>query len=393
LRTALLSTIERTDSGDTRAYLQLGGRKLIDWQLDLARDLGCERVICIADGPSSELDSFRLRVEQFGFEFHAIGGPLQLVGLVSADQELVVFGDGVVIDREFFSKKFTEKRGVMVVPADAGTDVGFERVDAQNAWGGLFVARAQIAEQLAEMPADSDTISLLLRMALQAGTKLVKIDAERLHDGTLLLATSSEVIQRREDLLLDRSSQRKSWMGPGNALAQTAARRMASKWISHGPTISLFAAILGLVGAVGLVLFSQHIWALAVLLLAALAGSFSVALFYLKAKLLGFERPRYLPISFNILIDLSLIVSIVFPLSQGWQQRLFLGVLLLGGWRMARLVSIEKLLPFWQDRSILLGILLAAAILGVSTFIIQILVLTALAYCLFLAGRKKITQA
>ena len=98
----------RLHSWESRAFQQMGGRCLIDWQLDLVRDLDCQRVICIAAGPSSQLDSFRNRVEQSGLEFHAIGGPLQLVSLVSADQELVVLGDGVIIDREFLLSAFAK---------------------------------------------------------------------------------------------------------------------------------------------------------------------------------------------------------------------------------------------------------------------------------------------
>jgi molybdopterin-guanine dinucleotide biosynthesis protein A len=393
MRTALLSTIEQTDKGETRAFLELGGRKLIDWQLDLVRDLGCERVICLAQGPSSELDNFRTRTERLGLEFHAIGGPLQLVGLVSADQELVVLGDGVVFDREFLKEAFTERRGVAVVPADAGIDARFERVDAQWAWGGLFIARAQIAEQLAEMPADSDTISLLLRMALQSGTRLVEIDAERLDDGSLLLATSGTIIENRENALLDRGVKQISWFGPGNALAQLAARKSAAKWISRGPQMSLATAIGAVLGAAALIQYSQLLWALVALFIAALVGSYSMALFSLKSKLLGVERPKYLYIIFNIIIDISLIISLTYPVDVGWQQRLFSAVTLLGGWRLAELLSSKKLESFWRDRSILIAILIFGLVLGLTSIIIQLLVLIALAFCLFLAGRSKITQA
>lgn len=393
MRTVLLSTIELTDQGETRAYLQLGGRKLIDWQLDLARDFGCQRVICIANGPSSELDGFRARVEQLGMEFHAIGGPLQLVGLVSADQDLLVLGDGVVIDREFLAESFPDRRGVAVVPASVGIDVGFERVDAENAWGGIFIARAQIAEQLAEMPADSDTISLLLRMALQAGTKLVPIDAERLEDGTLLLASTGQIIQSREKTLLDRSSQSKSWLGPGNAIAQLVARHMAKNWIARGPILSLVLTIAAFGAATVLILLLQQYWALVVLLFASLAGSFCLALFNLKAKLLGTERPKYLVLLFIYLTDISVIMSQVYPFTPNWKQRLFVIVVLLASWRLAELVSFEKLQPFWQDRSILLSLLIAAALLGIVPLLTQILTLVALAFCLIVVGKDKITQA
>jgi hypothetical protein len=326
-------------------------------------------------------------------QFHAIGGPLQLVGLVSADQELVVLGDGVIYDREYLAESFPNARGVAVVPAYVGVDAGFERVDAQYAWGGLFIARGQIVEQLAEMPADSDTISLLLRIALQAGTKPVTIDADRLEDGSLLKASSQSVIENREKVLLDRSSHRGSWLGPGNALAQIGARKLATNWISRGPALSFSAAITALIVAAGLTFYSLPFWALIALLSAALAGSFSVALFSLKAKLLGSDRPKHLSISFNVLLDLSIIASIVLPLSYGWEQRLFLAAILLGSWRLAQLISTEKLESFWQDRSILIGILIGSALLGIIPTAIQLLVLTAMAYCLFHAGRKKITQA
>lgn len=393
MRTALLSTIERTEGDEARAFLPLGGRKLIDWQLDLARELRCDRVICLAEGPSSDLDSFRDRVEKLGLEFQAIGGPLQLVGLISADQELVVIGDGVVIDRQFVREVSLDQRGVAVIPAKDGIAAGFERVDAQNAWGGIFIARGQIAEQLADMPADSDTISLLLRLALQAGTPLMQVDSDRLADGTVILATDSELVSKRERSLISRSAKGVSWFGPFTAMARILSRKLAGNWIVRGPEASFAFAIAGLLTALTLTFYSLQFWAMTALAVASFAGTLSASLFALRAKLFGTNVQGYFDLSFNILIDYSLIISLTFPFVDGFEQRLFLAVIMLGLWRVTAYHSSSKFAAFWQDRSLLIAILLLAIGLGEIMMAIQLLALIALGSCLFLDGRGKITQA
>ena len=57
MRVALLSTLEPSadDATTPRGLLRLGGRSIVHHQLATALALGCERVICLADGLPGEV--------------------------------------------------------------------------------------------------------------------------------------------------------------------------------------------------------------------------------------------------------------------------------------------------------------------------------------------------
>ena len=57
MRVALLSTLEPSadDATTPRGLLRLGGRSIAHHQLATALALGCERVICLADGLPGEV--------------------------------------------------------------------------------------------------------------------------------------------------------------------------------------------------------------------------------------------------------------------------------------------------------------------------------------------------
>ena len=187
LRTALLSAVERSEDGTPRAFLELGGRTILVWQADLAISLGCERIVCLAQGPTPELLELQQELEEKGLSFQLIRGSLQLVSLLSADQDILVLADGLVFDRELAHAAIGDKRGIAALPAEEGIAAGFERIDANRAWAGLLVARANIVERLADMPPDVDTISLILRLALQAGVPVVLCDKQHLDSGNVLI--------------------------------------------------------------------------------------------------------------------------------------------------------------------------------------------------------------
>ena len=203
MRIALISTLYRTHDGTPLALLEMGGRSVLHWQADLALALGCERIVCLASATLSEIEDVQHYVERNGSEFHLIDTMLQFVRLVSADQEVVVIADGVVLDRAQLPDHLIKGRGVLSIPAEPALAAGFERIDADYAWAGLLISRGSIVERVADMPPDSDVIALLLRLALQARTPLISLQADVLEDGSLLLALDESVCGRTRDCLAE----------------------------------------------------------------------------------------------------------------------------------------------------------------------------------------------
>lgn len=393
MRIALLSTLEQTPHGARRAFLRLGGRTVLAWQVDLARQLGCERILCLAEGPSPELIELQREVEQAGIQFHLVRGPLQLIGLVAADHDIVAMADGLLIDPALALDRLEDRRGILALPAAKAVAAGFERIDADLAWAGLLIARANIVEQLAEMPPDSDTISLLLRLALQAGTRRIELDEACLETGELLLADSQSRIERRERQLLDHSAAALNWAAPGNAGANLLARRLAPDALGRGPLVALVAGWAGGGAAVALGAMGHGFAGLVLLVLASFALATAAAMSAIKARLFRSAKPGRAGRFAEIALDLLAIAALTLPSTPFMLLRqLFLPLVLLGLVRLASRQGPPRWRGLWSDRSLLFSALALGAWFD---FLLQAMggvTLAALAYCLLAGRAKAITQ-
>lgn len=152
-----------------RAFLRVGGISLARHQLGLALALGCERIVCIARGLRPELVELQHVAEGQGARFHVVSGPRGLVGLVTANDELIVLADGLLVALSEGVAQIEAGQGVLVQPIELGQPAGFERIDLNHAAAGAMRLPGSLIERLADLPADCDAASSLQRIALQAG--------------------------------------------------------------------------------------------------------------------------------------------------------------------------------------------------------------------------------
>ena len=133
------------------------------------------------------------------------------------------------------------------IPADhplaAAHPEDFERIDATRHWGGVLVMRGAPAQRLAEFPADADAVSLLLRLALQAGTPTRELSPRELVPETWLLADSDASVARHEGALIAAAAPPADWRAPGTALASAAVRAAVPRGLEQGPVIAGAAAL------------------------------------------------------------------------------------------------------------------------------------------------------
>lgn len=157
------------DSAVPRAFLRVGGISLARHQLGLVLALGCERIVCIARGLGPELVELQHVAEAHGARFHVVSGARGLVGLITANDELIVLADGLLAEPDKAIAQLEQGQGVLVQPIELGQPDGFERIDLNHSAAGAMRLPGGLAERLAELPADCDTASSLQRIALQAG--------------------------------------------------------------------------------------------------------------------------------------------------------------------------------------------------------------------------------
>lgn len=412
LRTALVSAVkqisnEAPGAGELRAEQLLAGRALLEWQVDLALNLGCERIICLCEAASSIIIAQQRRVEAAGFAFHTVRGPLQLAGLVRDEDALIVQLDGLfvasAISAELLAPSGELRRALWTLPANhplcASFPDDFERIDRERHWAGLAIVPGECARGLGELPGDSEAVSMLLRLALQAKTQCRGLSSAQLEADDLFLVSDTQAVERRGEAILDAGLAKPHWAGPGTAIATVAVRKTASSWLGKGSEISGIAALgLGLVGA-GLAGagYGAGFGAAGLCLagLGAFAATMSASAGTMRSTIAGVEPGAVWKKALPIVMAALAIVALTLANTQsdGWLLRASLAILAVGiAWLCGQSGS-TKARAFWRDTPVHMLILACAAGFGVLEDALLVLSLGGLLTLVFLtlalrAGRQ-----
>jgi hypothetical protein len=295
MRIGLIAALRHSEEGSLRAALPLAGRSVIAWQAALLQTLGCERVLCLAETPGGTVLELQHMLEGAGAQFHALRGLAAIPALVRAEDDLVILADGLVPEPAVVRTLVGGEgdtpllRMVATIPADhplaAAHPEDFERIDATRHWGGMLVMRGAPAQRLAEFPADADAVSLLLRLALQAGTPTRELAARELVPETWLLAESEAAVAQHEGALIAAAAPPADWRAPGTALAMAAVRAAVPRGLEQGPVIAGGAALVLWLSGVMAAAFGFGATGLALAGLGAFAAQVSRSIAALAARL------------------------------------------------------------------------------------------------------------
>lgn len=355
--------------------LPLAGRSVLAWQVDLAHQLGCERIICLCEATQQEILDLQRATEATGGEFHAVRGNLQLVTLLRAGDELVMIADGLIVDNEIALEAVQPatrlKKMILSLSSDSKHarehPEDFERIDATRNWAGVAVMDAVQVQRLAELPPDGAAFSLLLRLALQSGIPCQHLSLGRDNEMGLVLASSPEALAKRQYALIERSGEPAVWTGPGIALASELARTLSPRGLEHGFVLSLGAMGVLLLGGLAMSAFGFGAVGLALIAGGAFASRLATAWANLRTGLFDAPDRRGLSQVFSILVDGIAAGSLVMVLAPAPTQFevMALPLFTLGLFRIASVDAVESLRAFWSDRSMQMLVFAIAAALGV----------------------------
>ncbi len=376
MRIGLIAALRCSEDAGLRAALPLAGRSVIAWQAALLQSLGVERVLCLLDSTtaSDELLQLQHALEAGGTAFHALKGFAAIPVLVRAEDDLVIFADGLVPDpaivRAVLGGEGALARAVATIPADHPLAVDhpedFERIDAARCWAGVLAMRGAPVQQLADMPADGDAISLLLRLALQAGTPARDLAARELLPESWVLAVSTAALARHETDLVARAAPPTDWRAPGIALASTLVRALVPRGLAQGGVVAGGLGLSLLLGAVLLAAFGPAAPALALAGLGAFSAQVSLGFTGIASRLRR-ENPQLRAIAaLEAAVDILASLTLWFALAPWptWEPLAVLGAVLIG---LARLVARSPGNPLGRsapDRTSLLLLLALAAMVG-----------------------------
>lgn len=375
MRTGLIAAVTRTDAGGLRAQLPLAGRSVLAWQVDLLRDLGAERVLCLCETTSGEVLRLQHAVEAGGAAFHALSGFAAVPALVRAEDELIILTDGLVPDpaivRSLMSEGGILPKQVLCLPeshplADEFPD-DFERIDAARHWAGVLVMRGALVQQLADFPADANAVSVLLRLALQAGTPCRVLALDALASGSWLLADREHTVAEHERGLIAMAAPESDWRAPMSTLAAALVRQIVPRGLGRG---ALVAAALGLVLALGGVILAALGMAAGGLGLAgaaAFAARVSTAYAMMTARLRRQADPGRYAAALDRAFDVLAALTLWFALAPwpDWTPLAVCGPLAIGLSRLAARPTGPPVAAITSDRASHLLLLALAAALGI----------------------------
>ncbi len=372
MRTALLSSLELSEGGPPRALLRLGGRSILAWQVALVRSLGCKRILCLCNPELPEIVQIQKDIEAGGGEFHGVRNPIQVGSLVRRGDQLVVIADGILIDPMFAQSDLHTRNPLTPTiytvasdhPAASGHEEVFERIDASRLWAGLMVVEGDAAGRLKDGPHDGSAISLLLRIALQSGTKTTPLAPDVFDRGEWLLVDREETAARREDDLIRQASPRDRWVAPMRMLAGFMARGVATRTFDLKPAFAASAAIIAVAIAIALAFWDFSVLSLSVAALGTFVAEVASASRILRQRVLGVTNYANRIDYFSGMIDILVIMVLLFLLHSTQPAVMALPVF---SWGLARLASVRsgpRLAPFWNDRTVHLAVFAICAAYG-----------------------------
>lgn len=377
--TALVSATKRTGSGALRAELVLAGRSVLARQIDLARALGCERIVCLCEVPGAEVIARQREVETAGLAFHAVRGHLQLPGLVRADDEVLVLLDGLVVEpvvgRELALAGNGLRQTIATLatahPLSASHPGDFERIDRERHWAGLAVIGGRQVHDLADLPPDGEAVSLLVRLALQARIECREVPARHLENDRWLIATDDEAMGRLSDRMVDSGLPARVWTGPSQSLAAGLVRSLGPRRMARGAETGAVVAGVLLTLAIVLAGFGYSAAGLGIAALGLFAASVASVFARLRHHLAPTtaSSPLGKALASNELGNLALLlatVAVMFALERRINplNSLAIPVLAMGlGWLSGRACT-GRAKAFWRDSPLHLAILAAASLFG-----------------------------
>lgn len=381
MRVALLSTLDHSlAAGAMRpAFRQFAGSRIIERQIDLALAAGCETIACLVDGMGRDIIEAQRRAESAGARFVALQDPRPLSGMVSAADEILVIGAGVLAADEIVLKH-SARTGVLVFPADAALPLGYERVDAEFAWAGVLLAPGNCVERLAELAPDADVVSALIRIALQAGVRMQPIEKRLLDEGRWHLDPTAEQLERREAQWIRDHAAPAGFVAPGLAVSERVGARLA-KDVLGGRWARTPAILAGVAGVTALTfgLLGWEVTALGFAAIMAIMGTVgeTVERIAMAGQTVAKRSPLATTIDWLTDPVLAILIALASPEDTEW-LRMFVPVILFALLRLGQRLARPQWRDTYRDRVALAILLLPAALVGVVQPVVAVLALIVL---------------
>lgn len=382
-------------AGERPAFRRFAGKTVLAHQIQCAAHLNCERVICLAGSAGPDLGSARSYAERAGIRFEVVDALVRIAGNVTASDEVIVFADGILPDCAALLAPLDARPAVLAFPADPALERGFERIDAERAWSGALRMRGDGVSRLADLPADCDLSSSLLRIALQSGVPVVELDPAPIADHTWQKRVDRRASEEHEQRWIARQVRPAPFAAPGQAVIERMAMRWArdaggGRWARAPHLAALGTGLLALLAG----LTGWPAWGLALLWLT--SCSLAAAGIFDRVDALGApaRKSGRLLAAAGWLQDglLAGLLALLIAAEPSW-LRVFLPLMLLASLRLGQATARQPWQAVFGDRILQIGVLALGAWQGWTSEVAAVGASAALAAQLWtsLTSRAKLT--
>lgn len=381
-----------------RGFLRIGGLTVARQQSSVALQLGCERIICIAPGVSAELIELQHQLEAEGVQFHLISHARALAGLISAVDEVILFADGLFVSAGQAAALLEEGQSVLVQPIEQGLAAGFERIDINHAFGGAMRLPGRLVERMADLPADCDVVSSLLRIALQAGVRQKPIPMPGQGGVFWTLVRSESEAHALEPQWIRQRTRGEGLLSISSGIALLAVRSFGPALLhaGSGAGVLVVAALILALLAIGAGWFGLAALGLGFVALGWIMRESAVMLSRIETDLLSRRKEPDSNELYGWLLDAVII------LLSAWGTTSAAGQVIAGLFSPFMLVALLRILPrlipqrwspLFADRGLLALMLAAAMLAGVASPAIHLAAsLAALAGVIVPFGQMRLTR-
>jgi hypothetical protein len=320
------------------------GKTLPVRQLEYAAAQGCGKVILLGRGAPSDAMAIRQSAEGKGLRLVEVSGAHALAAAVAEDESLLVLQHNLLPAWDDWVKGDAARGTILTLPATAGRDAGFERIDLARAWAGALVIPGRYLSTLLELPEETEPAPAILRIALQARLPERSLEEAFLGDGNWSAVSNDADLSVIEEQWLTQHAQSLSGTSLSDLIAGFILRKNKEVVFSRKrvPLALLVLSMVLAIGAGGVAYLGHGLAGFGLLGLASLLHP--LALEAKRLRELPFPGPSSWPKA-QFLLDIAFLVTGFFSIGGSLAARIFLPFVLLAAFHSAP-VPARK----WQAR-------------------------------------------
>jgi len=197
--------------GTLAATLPFGGMTLLEYQARLLTGAGAEQIFVAVGRMTPALLAAVNRAGKRGTMVEVVRSAEEASEKVASDARVIVIADGLVTTDPVMDRMAAEGGEALLVTDDPDSTAAIERLDMKDSWAGIArVSGSQLGE-IAQMPADYDFQSALLRVAVQAQAEHIMLTPGWARGGHSVELNAQALASKSSHVLAGLTERRTTW--------------------------------------------------------------------------------------------------------------------------------------------------------------------------------------